>query len=763
MAAFGQADNGDNQLTFDPENSRYLLTFRRRGTIDAPPQIWDLVTEQPLHPSGAFDPPSDAVWASRGQVLLASPGGHVALASMPDLKILHQWDAGGPVKHVAAAIDGRFVAAASGKKLLVWEVSGQGDPAIAKHPAEIVYLGFSPTTAQLVTATDSEAKARLFSIESTDSAMPQLRQVLGPVTHMFRGTGAASTDYFTKPPVFADEGRVLVTIQENGTKQLPGQIKWYDTASGAELAMTESPRISEPRDVAASPDGHMIAVGSAMYSARTRKQIQAFSNIVGMAFGPNGRLFANWDQGVEVYKIEPGKSKSRVFPIVNRGAHPAFSGDGKFMAILDIGVVQVFRVPTTSSSTPLSHKVRLDGGFTWAAFSPDGQYTMPIGKTAGSTTVKTIQVCATATGEPVGEALALDAELISADFSPNSQLVAAVTGKHEDPRQLRIWNWRTGTLVCKPFQFDSEPVSTCFAPDGKAVAVHCIDGTAILVDPSTGGELLRVKCGATRTVEGSYPWMSRRGTIGFSRDGKTFFTWGSLVVQAWDRTTGQERYAVKHRLDCWAFAESPDGRVLATGSQDGRLCLWDAEIGKELCPPIGHPGHVLTIDFSHDGQLMATACQDGQTRVWEVNTGKLACAMSPGGWPTDIRFTPDGRFVVSAGASGIQLWDAHTGYAISTQTATGTGEFPLLDMTPDGHWALVSGTSNFFQVIDLQSLAGTAKSSPEESLLWAELLSNSRINGSTIVNLSNTEWLDRWRQYRRQHPEFRPLEERASP
>ena len=129
----------------------------------------------------------------------------------------------------------------------------------------------------------------------------------------------------------------------------------------------------------------------------------------------------------------------------------------------------------------------------------------------------------------------------------------------------------------------------------------------------------------------------------------------------------------------------------------------------------------------------------------------------------DVRFTPDGRFVVSAGASGIQLWDSKTGYAIAKRIATGTGEFPQVDITPDGHWALMSGTSNFFQVIDLQSLTGVAKSSPEESLLWAELLSNSRINGSTIVNLSNTEWLDRWRQYRRQHPEFRPMEGPATP
>ncbi len=765
VAAVGPTDDGDNQLSFEPEDSRYLMTFKQRGIIDAPPRIWDLASEQPLRPASAFDPPSDAVWASGGQVLLASPGGQVALASMPDLKILRQWDAGGRVNHVAADMDGRFVAAASGKKLLIWEVSGKADPAIVEHPAEIAYVGFSPTGSQVVTATDNEAKARLFSIESIASGAPQLRKVLGPVTHLFRGTGAAATDYFTKPPIFADQGRVLVTIQENGSdKQRPGQIKWYDTASGAELATTASDHFSEPRAVAASLDGGMIAVGSAMYNAKTRREIQAFGNTISMAFGPSGRLFANADAGVEVYQIEPGKQKSRPFPILNKGAQPAFSKDRKYMAILDTGgVVQVFRIPSSSPNAPLSHRVYLDGRLTWAAFSRDGQYTAPIGNTAGTTTVHTIQVCATATGSPAGKALALDANLIGADFSPDGLLIAAVTGRHGDPRLLRIWNWQTGTLASAPFPLDAEPVSLCFAPNGRAVAVHDMNGTAILVDPATGKELLRVQCRATRVDKASYPWMTGRGTIAFSRDGRTFFTWGSPVVQAWDRATGRERFAVKHRKDCWAFAESSDGRILATASYDHNLCLWDSVNGKELLPPIEHPAQLLTVTFSPDGRLVATACEDGQTRVWEVATGRLAYAMSPGGWPMDARFTPDGRFLVSAGASGLQMWDSKTGYAIAKRIDTATGAFPQVDIAPDGHWGLISGSANFFVVANFQALTGAAKSTPEEALLWAELLSNSRINGATVVNLSNTEWLERWRQYRRQHPEFRPMEGPATP
>jgi hypothetical protein len=77
--------------------------------------------------------------------------------------------------------------------------------------------------------------------------------------------------------------------------------------------------------------------------------------------------------------------------------------------------------------------------------------------------------------------------------------------------------------------------------------------------------------------------------------------------------------------------------------------------------------------------------------------------------------------------------------------------------------AAVAGEADRYSVVNLEKFIEPAKGSPEEVLLWAELLSNSRVSGSTITNLTPAEWLDRWHQYRRQHPEFRPLEEPASP
>ena len=275
IAALEQPEDSCDHLTFDPGNSRYLITCKRFGTDDAPPQIWDLATEQPLRLPAGFGQLSDAAWAPGERVLLGSSTGQVVLASMPDLKIVQQWDAGGAVGRVAASPDGKVVAGATGKKLLVWKVSGPAEPAIAEHNEKIVYIGFSPTGQQLVTATDDDAMARLFAVESDGAAAPQLRQVLGPVPHKYRGPKGAASDWFTRLPVFVDAGRQLVTIDELGTSGRQGAIKWYDTQSGAELATTTSLPFHDPRDVVTSPNGRILfleAEGGKSLDTRTRQR-----------------------------------------------------------------------------------------------------------------------------------------------------------------------------------------------------------------------------------------------------------------------------------------------------------------------------------------------------------------------------------------------------------------------------------------------------------------------------------------------------------
>ena len=59
-----------------------------------------------------------------------------------------------------------------------------------------------------------------------------------------------------------------------------------------------------------------------------------------------------------------------------------------------------------------------------------------------------------------------------------------------------------------------------------------------------------------------------------------------------------------------AVTFSPDGKQLATASDDNTARLWDAATGKEL-QRLSHDGHCYAVTFSPDGKQLATA-SDGQ-------------------------------------------------------------------------------------------------------------------------------------------------------
>src|SRR5260370_40820598 len=71
-----------------------------------------------------------------------------------------------------------------------------------------------------------------------------------------------------------------------------------------------------------------------------------------------------------------------------------------------------------------------------------------------------------------------------------------------------------------------------------------------------------------------------------------------------------------------AIAFSPDGKRLATASEDKTSEVWDATTGHELFALIGHTGPVMSIAFSPDGTRLATASADNTARVWDAATAR---------------------------------------------------------------------------------------------------------------------------------------------
>jgi WD40 repeat protein len=272
---------------------------------------------------------------------------------------------------------------------------------------------------------------------------------------------------------------------------------------------------------------------------------------------------------------------------------------------------------------------------------------------------------------------------------------------------IKIWQIKTSTEVRTIREHESWVHSIAFSPDGKILASDSGGLQTIkILNWQTGQELRTLGAlslghsNLAKTVAIFSTFVAGHSneiqSIAFSPDGKILAS-GSAdkTIKIWDVKKGKEiRTLTGHSAGVESVAFDPDGKILASGSHDKTTKVWDWRTGEELCTLRGHGDSVQAVAFSPDGQTLATCSRDSTIGIWDVSTGReIRTLTGHSDVVFSVAFNLDGKTLASgSGDKTIKLWDVRMGKELCTLNGHSKSVYSVA-FSPDGQ-TLASGSED---------------------------------------------------------------------
>ncbi|MBE9219887.1 serine/threonine protein kinase [Dolichospermum flos-aquae LEGE 04289] len=236
-------------------------------------------------------------------------------------------------------------------------------------------------------------------------------------------------------------------------------------------------------------------------------------------------------------------------------------------------------------------------------------------------------------------------------LSPDSQILAS----GEDDKSIKLWDLKTQQLISNSKGHTQAITAVKFNPNGTILATASDDKTIKLWDTKTL-TTIQTLSGHSHAVK----------SLVFHPHGLLASGSWDKTIKIWDINTGLELHTLTgHKLQVNAVAFSPQRELLASASHDKTVRIWQLQNGKYnlLTTLLGHTWAVLTVAFSPTNQnLLATGSGDNTIKLWDVNTGEVINTLSGHSWSVvAVAFSTDGEKLISGSwDKTVKIWQIST-------------------------------------------------------------------------------------------------------
>lgn len=268
-------------------------------------------------------------------------------------------------------------------------------------------------------------------------------------------------------------------------------------------------------------------------------------------------------------------------------------------------------------------------------------------------------------------------------FSPDGKLVAAILGNEWSlnyANAVRVWDARSGVIVNALGGPDNDITDLSFSADGRFLT-GAAGGSAWIwsLEPGVAPESIDLYRGE---INGNLNIYVQTVTAASLSPDDQIVAVGTSERVIW--LYNRQSHKVLRKLEGHAAALqhlqfSPDGKSLLAVDIDGAILIWDTALGKQIASLEAHAGIIRGLIFRQDGNL--TAWQDGNTWILQPPDGKLLQATHIHGG-TILAPSPAGDWLAVYDPFRVSLWDARTGKF--HQKLEGEAEDPFVDYQFEG-------------------------------------------------------------------------------